>query len=183
MKNEKELIKRAQKGEAEAFGKLYDRHLTPIYRFIFLRVKGKPDAEDITQQVFLNAWKNIRKYRIRQGVPFSSWLYKIAKNAVIDYYRTERTHLDIELVSENILATSAAENEQKFDDALKVKLIKDALNKLAEDEQNVLIMKFIEEMSNKEMAEILEKSDGAIRVIQHRALKKLKKYLNEEQNS
>lgn len=89
MKEEERLIKEAQSGKAEAFGKLYDDHISRIYRFILLKVSRKTDAEDITHQVFLSAWQNIRSYKI-QGNPFSSWLYKIAHNAVIDFYRTQK---------------------------------------------------------------------------------------------
>ncbi|MEX0690148.1 MAG: RNA polymerase sigma factor [Candidatus Paceibacterota bacterium] len=180
MSNNKKLIKKAQKGEAEAFGKLYDMHIDQIYRYVFIRVSGKQEAEDITQKAFLKAWKNIHKYEIKKNIPFSSWLYRITKNLVIDYYRTNRDHVDIELVS-NTISTTLKSHEEKTDKDLKIESVKDSLKELSEDEQSVLIMRFIDEMSNKEVAKIMNKSHGSVRVMQHRALKKLKEILDEKE--
>jgi len=174
-KEEQELVKKAQKGEAEAFGKLYDRHLPAIYRFILLKVGDQSDAEDICHQVFLNAWQNVGRFRY-QGFPFSSWLYKIAKNAVIDHWRTRKNNIDCGLVSENLLSDTPAPADA-IDKKLNIDLVWRTLKRLDDDYQNLLIMKFVDELSNKEVAEILGKSEGAIRVIQHRALKQLKKLL------
>lgn len=174
-KEEQKLIKNAIKGESEAFGLLYDEHLSPIYRFIFLKVGNKADAEDICHQVFLNAWQNIGSYRF-QGFPFSSWLYKIAANAVVDHWRGKKPNISIDLVSENLFSENPA-LEEFLDQKTDIAFIGKALKQLEPDQQNVIIMKFIEELSNKEIAYILAKSEGAVRVIQHRALKQLKKLL------
>ncbi|HXF44064.1 MAG TPA: RNA polymerase sigma factor [Candidatus Paceibacterota bacterium] len=177
-KEEQELVKKAQNGQKEAFGTLYDKHLPAIYRFILLKVGNEPDAEDICHQVFLNAWQNIESYRF-QGFPFSSWLYRIARNAVIDHWRTRKTDVDIELVSSTLLSDAPALGEQ-LDDKLGIERVWRALKKLDDDHQSLLVMKFVNELSNKEVAEILGKSEGAVRVTQHRALKQLKKILEEE---
>ncbi len=177
MSTDKRLIKKAQRGEVEAFGTLYDEYLTPIYSFVLLRVRHKSDAEDITQQVFLSAWKNIERYELRDNIPFSSWLYRIARNAVIDHYRTQREHVDIESLSEQ-LSADVPELEQILDDTFQLQEVKRALNALGADEQDVLIMRFINELSSKEVADVLDKSEGAVRVVQHRALKKLKRELD-----
>ena len=87
MKEEPELIKKAKNRNPEAFGLLYDQYLPAIYRFILLKIGDKVTTEDLAHQVFLSAWQNIENYQT-QGFPFSSWLYRIAHNAVIDYYRT-----------------------------------------------------------------------------------------------
>lgn len=175
--SEDKLVKKAQNGEAAAFGRLYDEYIEPIYRFVYLKVSHKADAEDITQQVFLNAWQNVGNYR-SQGFPFSSWLYKIAHNAVIDYYRikSSRPHIEFETAAE-IAAETDIDNE--IDKNFELMLIKNAIQKLPPDQQNIVIMKFVEELSNKEVAKILDKTEGAIRVVQHRALKQLKKHLDE----
>lgn len=174
---EEELIYNAQNGDPEAFGALYDLHFTRIYRFILIKVGRRQDAEDLSHQVFFSAWKNIRKYS-HKGFPFSSWLYKIASNAVIDFYRTSRSHLNIDDISEEKLGE---EGDASLDlqTAMEMERIGEALRHLTDDEQNVIIMKFVNELSNKEIAESLEKSEGAIRVIQHRALKQLKKLLEQ----
>ena len=176
MKEEQELVKRAQKGDAEAFGMLYDKHLTPIYRFILLKIGNRADAEDLCHQVFLNAWQNVGRYRF-QGFPFSSWLYKIASNAVIDHWRTKKNNICIDLVSENLLSESP-KFDYFLDQKLEVGLIKTALTKLEPEQQNVIIMKFVDELTNKEIAHVLGKSEGAVRVIQHRAIKRLREHLN-----
>lgn len=174
---EEELVKKAQNGEADAFGRLYDTYLPKIYRFVFIKVSRKQDAEDITHQVFLSAWQNIQTFRF-QGFPFSSWLYKIAWNAVIDHYRTKKPEENIEFVAEDALSESS-EFIKEIEIDFEIRIVKRELLKLEDDQQNVLIMKFVNELTNKEIAGVLGKSEGAIRVIQHRALKQLKKQINE----
>ena len=178
MKEEESLIQKAKEGDGNAFGELYDAYQPRIYRFVFLKTGGKQDAEDITHQVFLSAWQNMGKYEF-QGFPFSSWLYRIASNAVIDHYRTKRDHRDIETISEEIVA-EMPDLETKLDTALELKVVRAALQKLEDDQQSVLLMKFVDELSNKEIAEALGKNEGTIRVIQHRALKQLKKQIDDE---
>ncbi len=173
---ERLLIERAQHGEHKAFGALYDAYLSRIYRFVLLRVGRRPDAEDITHQVFLSAWQSIERYEYR-GVPFSSWLYRIASNAVIDHYRTRRSHLSLDVVAEEAVA-DLTDGSRTLDDAREVEFLKTILTKLDPDQQSVLIMKFVDDLSTKEIAEALEKSPGAIRVIQHRALRQLKKHVD-----
>lgn len=180
--SEEKLIKKAKNGSNEAFGKLYDKNIDKIYRFIFLRISKKSDAEDITQKVFLKAWENMDKYEIRENIPFSSWLYRIAKNSIIDYYRTEKNHPGIEDVPEYELGEAPTDHEKKAQDKLKFKEIKEALNELTENQQDVIIMKFIEELENEEIAEILNKTEVAVRVTQHRALKKIKKIIKKKEN-
>jgi RNA polymerase sigma-70 factor (ECF subfamily) len=181
MKEELELIQRAQSGETEAFGKLYDTYVSKIYRFILLKVTRRADAEDLTHHVFLSAWQNIRSYRF-QGNPFSSWLYKIAHNAVIDFYRTQKPHVDIELVSEDSFS-HLPDLEQELDRGAELIQVRHALTQLKQEDQSVLIMKFIDDLSNKEIAETLQKTEGAVRVMQHRALKQLKKIIDESGNT
>lgn len=176
---EEKLVKKAQNGETEAFGLLYDKYVAKIYRFIFLRVGQRADAEDLTQQIFLNAWQSINNFRW-QGFPFSSWLYKIAANAVIDHYRGRKIQIDLESVAEILTVTTEASN---FDRELDLKNVWAAVGKLEPDQQNVIILKFVEDMNNKEIASALEKSEGAIRVIQHRALKKIKEHVETARNN
>ncbi len=169
---EKKLIQKAQKGEREAFGEIYDAYLPKIYRFVYLKVSNKGDAEDITSQVFMRAWKNIRSFKF-QGFPFSSWLYRIANNAVIDFYRTRKDSVDIESIAETAYAESRG-TDTEMDTEIEIDKVRSVLKLLKPDEQSVLIMKFVDELSNKEIAKTLEKTDGAVRVIQHRALKQMR---------
>lgn len=170
---EQKLIQKASEGDGEAFGTLYDRYLPRIYRFVFLKIGRKEEAEDITHQAFLSAWEHVGKYEHR-GFPFSSWLYRIAANAVVDHYRTARHHQDIETIPEEMFSEVDA-TEKKMDTAIATRQVRAALLKLETEQQSVLIMRFVDNLSNKEVAEALGKSEGAVRVIQHRALKQLKK--------
>jgi RNA polymerase sigma-70 factor (ECF subfamily) len=176
MKDEEQLIAKARSGGADAFGRLYDEYAPRIYRFIFLKVSNKHDAEDLTHQVFMSAWESVRRYELK-GFPFSSWLYRIASNAVIDFYRTAKNHQDIETIPEDMFAETPG-LEQKLDRAQDLALTKTALAHLEPDQQTVLIMKFVDDLSNKEIAQALSKTEGSIRVIQHRALKQLKKHID-----
>src|SRR5271155_3376369 len=92
---EEKLIKDAVRGDSSAFGLLYDHYQPMIYRFVVVKVGRREEAEDITHQVFMNAWQNVNDYRHR-GYPFSSWLYRIARNQVIDHYRSKRETVSLE---------------------------------------------------------------------------------------
>ena len=179
MKDEEQLlIQKAKSGESGAFGQLYDKYLPAIYRFVFIKIGRKQDAEDISQQVFIKAWQNIGGYEF-QGTPFSSWVYRIASNAVIDYYRTYKGDVNIDTVPEDHFS-EMSDVAERIDSAINMKHLRVALMKLEPDQQNVLIMKFVDDLSNKEIAEALEKTEGAVRVIQHRALKQLKNHVDEQ---
>jgi RNA polymerase sigma-70 factor (ECF subfamily) len=171
LEGEKNLVKSAQRGDPEAFGLLYEYYLPRIYRFILIKVSHKEQAEDITHLTFLKAWENIRGYK-HQGYPFGSWLYRIARNAVVDHYRREVTHTNLEDVAETLgIGESLSRDldaKLQLDDLLK------AMKVLKEIEQDILIMRFVEDLPHQDIAKAVDKSEGAVKVIQHRALKKLK---------
>ena len=172
---ESEIIIQAKKGDAEAFGTLYDTYAPAIYRFALFKVGGKSDAEDITHQVFLKAWKSVKKYR-DEGHPFSSWLYRIAQNTIIDHYRSTKNHRNIDTLPEDSLSEHPG-FEDNVDRGLQAEKVHRAIRELDDVSQSVLLMKFVNDLSNKEISATLQKSEGAIRVIQHRALKQLKTIL------
>ena len=182
LEGEKVYIKKAKKGDQGAFGALYDHYLPSIYRFIFLKVSNRAEAEDLSHEVFLSAWKNIPNY-LDKGFPFSSWLYQIARNAVIDFYRTSKKNLQIEEVPEELMKINfTAADTLNLD--LEMKILKKCISQLKPEYQDVVIMRFIEELSHEEVAATLEKSEGAVRLIQHRAIKELKTiYESEIKNS
>jgi len=174
---EKNIIERAIQGESSAFGHLYDHYMPMIYRFILLKVGRREEAEDLTHQVFLSALQNISGYK-DMGHPFSSWLYRIARNSIIDASRTRKDSvsfydLDMEPKIESAI-------EKTLDLKSELGSVMKAVQSLGEEQQDVVIMKFIEGFSNKEIAEALDKNEGAIRTIQHRAIEKLKKFLISE---
>ncbi len=173
---EKDIIEKAIKGEASAFGLLYDKYQPQIYRFIYLKVSHREEAEDLCHQVFLKSWQNIVEYKF-QGFPFSSWLYKIARNQVIDYYRIQKNNISIEdenipeLKTESLIANI-------IDNNLDIKKVKKAIKELKPEQQDVLILRFIEDFSIKETSLALKKSEIAVKLLQHRAIKNLRKILS-----
>jgi RNA polymerase sigma-70 factor, ECF subfamily len=179
---EKDIIKRAIQGEALAFGLLYDHYQPQIYRFVYLKVSHREEAEDLTHQVFLNSWKRLSSYR-HQGFPFSSWLYRIARNEIIDFYRTRKSHVYIEeAVSTESDMEPIADSEiaELLDTAFEIELVKKAISGLRPMEQDVVILRFIEDLSPREIAEAMDKAPEAIRLIQHRAIKNLRKIMRNE---
>ena len=176
--NERQLVLQAQAGNAEAFGQLYDAYMERIYRFVYFRVEDQQTAEDITSQVFLRAWNNLDRFRLGR-TPYLAWLYTIAHNAVIDHYRTRKVTAALEDV--RLSQPDYAEAvENNIDFAVEMKTIKEALQTLTDDQQQVLTLKFIEGMSNDEIARHLGKREGAVRALQMRGLRALAKQLEEK---
>jgi RNA polymerase sigma-70 factor (ECF subfamily) len=175
--NEEKLIKKAIRLESESFGLLYDHYQPQIYRFILIKVGKKEDAEDLTHQVFLNAWQNISSYRFK-GFPFSSWLYSIARNQVIDHYRGQKPLQSLEKMDPESFSENSRE-EENLSDKIELEKVMKMIRHLKFDYQDVLIMRFVEDLSLKETAAALKKSEGAVKLIQHRAIEQLKSLLNQ----
>jgi RNA polymerase sigma factor, sigma-70 family len=177
LEGELRIIEEAKQGNTGSFGLLYEHYISPIYRFIYMKVNGREEAEDLTHEVFLSAWQNLYRYK-SQGFPFSSWLYQIARNRVIDHYRVRKNHTNIETVDAEFVSISSG-LEERLDGDLNLQKIKGALKALSPDQQDVLIMKFVEDLSHTEIAAALKKSEGAVRLIQHRAIKALKRIVTQ----
>ena len=166
----KKLLSKAKTGEQAALTILYELFFEKIYRFTFYRVGHKEVAEDLTEEVFIKAFENLGK--LEATAKFESWLYQIARNRIIDYYRGKKlwTSLDdVEHTLEyetNVIDVVNLKVEQK----IFIKLLKE----LPKEQQIVVKLKFLDELSNQEISELLNKSEGAIRVIQHRAVSRLK---------
>ncbi len=176
--NERQLVLQAQAGNSEAFGQLYDAYMERIYRFVYFRVEDQQTAEDITSQVFLKAWSNLDRFSFNR-TPYLAWLYTIAHNAVIDHYRTRKVTAaldDVQLSQQD----HAEVVENDIDLSAEMKTIKEAMRTLTDDQQKVLTLKFIEGMSNTEIARHLGKREGAIRALQMRGLQALAKQLEEK---
>lgn len=175
---EEKLIESAVRGDSSAFGALYDHYQAMIYRFVMVKVGSREEAEDITHQVFLSAWQKVEGYKHR-GYPFSSWLYQIARNSVIDHYRAKKNDVSLEKLDPELSIIPAVAH---FDlsEKLQMEKVHGAIKELKPDHQDVIIMRFVEELSLKETAAVLKKSEGAVKLIQHRAIKELKKKLGEE---
>lgn len=177
IEEEQKLIKEAITGKSASFGSLYDHYQPIVYRFIYLKVSHREEAEDLTHQVFLSAWQNISGFKIKKDASFIGWLYQISRNKVIDHYRVKKPTIDIDAIADPPEIKKSS--EEKMDFRIEIKMIKNAIPLLNEIEQDVVIMRFVEDLASKEVAEILNKSEGLIRLIQHRAIKKLKDILKQ----
>jgi len=172
------LVRRAIKRDREAFTALYDMHIDRVYNHIYYRVPLQVDAEDITQEVFLKAWKAIGKYKVTEA-PFVAWLIAIAHNLIADYYKKREKRVSVEEIEagdedvENNLATTV---EMNLDRAR----IREAILRLKGDKQKVILMHYVDGFSYEEIAAIMHKREGAIRVIKYRALSELKQMLGTE---
>jgi len=166
------LVKIAQKGDQDAFAQIYEIFVDPIYRYVFYRVKAV-DAEDLVETVFLKVWQNIRQYKPKKR-SFSAWIFRIAHNLVVDYYRASKDkHVDE--LSVQIPDTRREHNPIKTTQGvLDSENLKIAINKLKKQYQEIIIYKFVNELTNKEISEILKKSEGSLRILQFRALKALR---------
>jgi RNA polymerase sigma-70 factor (ECF subfamily) len=170
------LVQQAIKRDRAAFTALYERCIDRVYRHVYYRISNHDEAEDITQEAFVKAWKAIDKYK-KTGAPFVTWIIAIAGNLVIDHYRREQKVFvtdEIEKISEkdmgNQIPGPEKQAEMNFDNAM----IKKAVLKLSGDKQSVILMHFIDGLSYEEVAHALNKSEGAVRVIQYRALSDLR---------
>ena len=176
--DERQLVLQAQDGDAEAFGRIYDGYVERIYRFVFFRVDDQQTAEDLTSQVFLKAWSNLDRFEFTR-TPYIAWLYTIAHNTVIDHYRTRKVTTALEDVQLS-QPDDAEAVENQIDLTVEMKTIKAAMQNLTDDQQQVLHLRFIEGMSNTEIAQQLGKREGAIRALQMRGLQALAKQLAEK---
>jgi len=175
--DEKALVDRA-KAEPEAFGFLYERYVDRIYSYVYYRTGSHHDAEDLTAQVFLQALRNIRRYEHR-GPPFTSWLYRIAHNAVANWHRDEGRHPMVPLDQTAELTAEgeespyhrAAGKEQR-------ELLLSAISRLPAERQDLLIFKFVEHLPNAQIGELLGRSEGAIKSLYHRTLLSLREDLD-----
>jgi RNA polymerase sigma-70 factor (ECF subfamily) len=174
---EAQLIEAAVRGDAGAFAALYDLHLDRVYRHIYYRVGNRDDSEDLTQQVFLQAWRAINRYE-RTHTPFIAWLLTIAYNAVVSFSRRTKdvTPFELEAATHERWADPEAETLARYDRLA----VRRAILRLKPDHQQVILMRFVEYFDYPTIAAALGKTEGNIRVIQHRALLELRRLLSHE---
>ncbi len=162
------------RGDGTAFTQLYDQCLARVYRHIAYRVASAADVEDLTQEVFLRAWRAIGGYKLGRS-PFLAWLYTIAHNLVVDYYRKKGRQREARLEAAEMIGdmtqTEGLESVEHLD-AFRLYLID-----LPNDQQQVLMLRFVEGLDHATVAATLGKSEGAVRVIQLRALRRLRTQL------
>jgi RNA polymerase sigma-70 factor (ECF subfamily) len=168
------LARRAASGEAEAFGVLYDRHMSAVYRYVFYRVRNEAEAEDVTSEVFMRALRAIPKYEPRQA--FLAWLYRIARNAVID--RSRRRGARQQVTFEDALAHPNADQIVNPDTGLlagsDASVVRRAMQQLTPLQQEILVLRYVEGLDTKAISKLVGKRDGTIRGIEFRALSALR---------
>jgi RNA polymerase sigma-70 factor (ECF subfamily) len=175
---ENELVIRAIDGDRGAFTTLYDTYYDQIYRYVLYRVSSLEDAEDIAQLVFLQAWRAIGRYRVT-GSPFVAWLFTIAHNLVVSFYRRNRSTVPLEQEIVEVRRTSHP--EFAAESVLDQQRARSAIAQLRPDHQKVITLRFIDNLPHRDIANSMGKTEGAVRVIQHRALLELRRILEREE--
>lgn len=165
---DQELVELA-KSDQEAFGVLYERYVKKIYNYVYYRTGNQQDAEDLTARVFYRAMGHIENY-VDKGVPFQAWLYRIAHNLVANWHR-DRGRRKIIPLDEFVMASARSESPDRYaeDEEEKENLLR-AIRQLPPERQQLLILKFVERLSNAEIGEIMGRTEGAIKSLYHRTL-------------
>jgi RNA polymerase sigma-70 factor (ECF subfamily) len=171
------LVEASQNGDSEAFGRLFDHFHGPVYRYIVSRVQRPADAEDLTQLVFVKALEALPRYEAR-GIPFGGWLFRLARNAVIDFVRTRHEHADLDGIGERPGAEAgpdrvALERED-------IAAVTAALATLTDEQREAIALRFFAGLSAREAAEAMGIQEGTVRGLQFRAISALRRRLGVE---
>jgi len=169
------LVEQAQRGDRHALEELYLLHFDRIYSYLHMSVGNRHDAEDLTTQVFVKMLESIGKFRWRSA-PFSAWLFRIAHNLAMDHFRANRRWQPEEEVPEPDPGEGSAAEQEALESIGRQSMLQ-LIEKLSHEQQQVLTLKFVFNFSNADAATILDKTDGAIKSLQHRALASLQRQL------
>jgi RNA polymerase sigma-70 factor (ECF subfamily) len=175
---EEKLVNNAVGGDSSAFGALYDHYQPMIYRFVLVKVGRREEAEDLTHQVFLSAWQNIKGYK-NLGYPFSSWLYRIARNQVVDHYRSNKGEISLDDNNPELFIPSAVTSPVDVSVRLAMEKVFLAIKKLKPEYEDIIMLRFVEDLSLRDTAKAMKKTEGAVKLMQHRAIKELKNILGD----
>jgi RNA polymerase sigma-70 factor, ECF subfamily len=173
------LVDLARQGDTDAFGQLYDYYNGSIYRFVYYRVSTQQLAEDLTSDTFFRALRGIRSFQW-QGKDFGAWLMTIARNLVVDHYKSARSRLETSLPSVGDQPETAANPEEHVVASLTNELLRSRLKQLPADQQDCLVLRFLHSYSIAETAKVLDKSDGAVKQLQLRAIRNLARLMPED---
>ncbi|KRC99411.1 MULTISPECIES: ECF subfamily RNA polymerase sigma factor, BldN family [unclassified Streptomyces] len=174
-----DLVERAQAGEADAFGRLYDQYSDTVYRYIYYRVGSKATAEDLTSETFLRALRRIGTFTW-QGRDFGAWLVTIARNLVADHFKSSRFRLEVttgEMLDANEVERSP---EDSVLESLSNAALLDAVRRLNPQQQECVTLRFLQGLSVAETARVMGKNEGAIKTLQYRAVRTLARLLPED---
>ena len=171
-----EMLDKAIAGDEAAFSYLYQENIKRIYNYIYYRTGNTHDAEDLTARVFQRALKHITRYK-RTKVPFSAWLYRIAHNLVANWHRDSKRKKELPLEDHSYLQSKSVLPEKQIENSQEIDSLLRTIRTLSADRQQLLILKYVENLSNKEVGMIMGKSEGAIKSLYHRTLKELRRYI------
>ena len=174
MQSEEGLIRRAQQRDPVALTQLYEANFDRIFRYIALKIGDRMEAEDLTQQVFLNAVQSIGSYKYK-GMPFSSWLYRIAHNQIVDYFRKKSKRPTVTL--DEMDPPGGDDPEKAAETKLTMEELARATQKLTESQREVITLRFGGQLSIAEVAKTMGKTEGAVKALQHSAVAALRRVM------
>ena len=174
-----DVLDLAIKGDLEAFGLLYQENVQRIYNYIYYRTGNSNDAEDITARVFNRALSKIQSYK-KTEVPFAAWLYRIAHNLVANWYRDNSRKHEVPLEDQEFMLQRPDHPEFLIVKDQEIDMLLEVIHSLAPDRQSLIILKYVEGLSNSDIGKILEKSEGAVKSLYHRTLIELKESFENE---
>lgn len=171
------LVKKAKSRDPDAFGVLYDEYVDQIFRYIYYKVGNFAESQDLTGQTFLKAFENIDSYEVRD-VAFSSWLYRIAHNLVVDYFRKESKRENVPIDQQPPTPSNRGNPVDVVMAEMDSERLYQAMQKLTHNQREVLVLKFIDNLSNNQVSEIMGISVGAVKSTQKRGLLSLNRILS-----
>ena len=172
-----EVLAELAKTDRQAFGVLYERHVRRIYNYVYYRTGSAADAEDLTARTFYQALSNVQRYRA-QGVPFSAWLFRIAHNLVANWHRDSGRHRALPLDGLVELQDPDDDPPRLAEDSEERHELRSVIARLPADRQQLLILKFVEQMPNAEIAAVMGRTEGAVKALLHRTIGSLKTQLD-----
>jgi len=168
------VVNRARAGDRQAFAAIYETYFDRIYRYLTLRIGNPVDAEDMTEQVFMKALESINKFEWR-GLPFSAWLFRIASNEAVDYFR-RRSRQRRAPLDESVLA-APQDPSQEAELVLSLEELIEAMQGLTDLQRQVITLRFGAELPTAQVAQIMDRTPGAVKALQHAALVSLRRAL------
>jgi len=182
---EKKLLKKIKNKDKEAFIKAYDLYVDQIYRYIFFRVSSQDDASDLSSEVFLKTWNYILKNNLKNEKTLRALIYKIAKTSIIDFYRKKSNASSITIDDENNkidIPDSQQDIKKKMEIKSDFNIVENKLRELKDEYREIIILRFINELSISEIADIINKTKGNARVLIYRSLKALRELMDDDKN-
>lgn len=177
--SERDLVEKAKRRDPEAISELYDLYVDKVYRYLYYKVGHPVEAEDLTETVFLRVLEALPRFSWK-NVPFSAWVFSIARNLVVDHYRSRARRTEVGLEEVGPLFADGGDPHEAAERRLLQQRIEEAISSLTAEQKEVVLLKFFGGLSNAEVSGLLRKSDGAIKSIQHRGLRSLRKKLESE---